>query len=129
MSESEDEEIGYKKPPKASQWKPGESGNKKGRPKKTKDFEKLFDQELSQPIRITEGGETRTISRREALIRKLIINALNGEKAAQKLVFSFMKAHHTIEEFAPDAGDREAFMALFEREKREDQKPEEPHNG
>jgi len=129
MSESEDEEIGYKKPPKASQWKPGESGNKKGRPKKTKDFEKLFDQELSQPIRITEGGETRMISRREALLKKLIGNALNNDKTALKLVFGLMKSHHTIEEFAPDAGDREALMALFEKARLEDQKPEEPCNG
>lgn len=29
-------EVGYKKPPKASQFKPGQSGNPKGRPKKKK---------------------------------------------------------------------------------------------
>ena len=53
MSENEDEDIGYKKPPKASQWKPGQCGNPKGRPKKIKDFSKLLDLELGQPVQIT----------------------------------------------------------------------------
>ena len=30
---SDDYEVGYGKPPKSRQWKPGQSGNPKGRPK------------------------------------------------------------------------------------------------
>lgn len=129
MPENEDEEVGYKKPPKTTQWKPGQSGNPKGRSKKTKDFEKLLDLELSQQIHITENGETVTLSKREVLIKGLVNTALKGDKVALKLVVSFMKVHHTVEEFASDAGDREALMELFEKAKLEDKKLEEAHNG
>ena len=56
MADRREYEVGYKKPPEHSRWKPGQSGNPKGRPKKVKDFEKLLDIELSQTLRITEGG-------------------------------------------------------------------------
>ena len=125
MPENEDEDIGYKQPPKATQWKPGQSGNPKGRPKRIKDLEKLVDHELSLTIRITEGGETVTLTKREVFIKGLVNAALKGDRPAQKLGLGLMKSQHTIEDFAPDASDREALMALFDRAKLEDKKLEE----
>ena len=113
MSEPEDEEVGYKKPPKATQWKPGQSGNPKGRPKRTKDFEKLLDQELSQFIRITDGGQVVSMTKREVLIKSLVNESLKGDRQAQKLILSFMKTQLTIEGFEPDEADREALIELF----------------
>ena len=129
MSENENEDVGYKKPPKASQWKPGHSGNPKGRPKKTKGFEKLLDHELSRTLRITDCGETLTITKKEGLIKTLITLALKGNLTALKFIVSLMKEHHTIEDFAPDPADLESLMAFVERAKIEDEKPEEPRNG
>jgi len=120
MSETEDQEIGFKKPPKATRWKPGQSGNLKGRPKKTKDFERLLDRELSLSVRITDGGQILTMTKREILIKKLVNEALKGDRAALKLVLSFMKSQLTIEGFEPDPGDREALLALFEKAKLSD---------
>ena len=113
MSEPEDEEVGYKKPPKATQWKPGQSGNPKGRPKRTKDFEKLLDQELSQFIRITDGGQVVSMTKREVLIKSLVNESLKGDRQAQKLILSFMKTQLTVEGFEPDEADREALIELF----------------
>lgn len=129
MSENEDEEIGYKKPPKASQWKPGQSGNPKGRPKVEKDFEKLFDHELSVPVRITDGGGARTTTKRELFVKTLINSALKGDRSAQKLVFVYMKSHVAIDGFEPDPGDREALRALVEQAQLKDDEREEPRNG
>ena len=120
MSETEDQEIGFKKPPKATRWKPGQSGNLKGRPKKTKDFERLLDRELSLSVRITDGGQILTMTKREILIKKLVNEALKGDRAALKLVLSFMKSQLTIEGFVSDPGDREALLALFEKAKLSD---------
>jgi uncharacterized protein DUF5681 len=129
MSEPEDHEVGYKKPPKATQWKPGYSGNPKGRPKKTKDFERLLDQELSQPIRITDGEQVLSMTKREVLIKSIVNAALKGDRSSQKIVFSFMKTQLAIEAFEPDATDREALLALFEQAKLEDTEQKEQSNG
>ncbi len=129
MSENEDEEVGYKKPPKASQWKPGQSGNPKGRPKVERDFEKLFDQELSLPVRITDGGGARTTTKRELVVKTLVNFALKGDRPALKLVVGFMKSHVAIEGFEPDPGDREALRALVEQAQLKDDEREEPRNG
>src|SRR5262245_3005750 len=103
MSENEGHDVGYGKPPKATQWKPGQSGNPKGRPKRTKDVEKLLDLELSKPIRITDGGQAVTMTKREVLIKTVVHDALKGDRDALKLVFSFMKSQLAIEGFEPDA--------------------------
>ena len=114
-------EVGYGKPPQATRWKPGQSGNPKGRPKKIKDFDKLLDRELSETLRITDNGETRTLTKRELLLKRLVNDALTGNRAALKLVLSFMKAELTVNGFEPDAADREALMCLFEKAKLEDE--------
>ena len=43
-----DYEIGYKKPPKHTQFKPGQSGNPKGRPQKPQTIEDAAIQTLKQ---------------------------------------------------------------------------------
>ncbi len=129
MTKNEDYDVGYKKPPTAKQWQPGQSGNPKGRGKKIKDFDKLPDQELSQTIRITDNGQMLAITKREVLIKALVNTALKGDRVALKLIFSFMKSQHTVEGFEPDASDREALMALVEKAKLEEEEPQEPANG
>ena len=49
-------EVGYGKPPKQHQFKPGHSGNPKGRPKAAQNANKLARKILSRPIKVKEGG-------------------------------------------------------------------------
>ena len=116
-----DYEVGYGKPPKTTQWKPGRSGNPKGRPKKIKDFDKLLDRELSETVRVTDGGESKLLPKRDLIVKRLVNEALKGDRAALKLVLSFMKNNLSIEGFEPDAADREALMALLEKAKLEEE--------
>ena len=116
----EDYDVGYGRPPRHTQWKPGQSGNPKGRPKRIKDFEKLFELELDQRIQITDRGEPCTLSKRELVVKKLINDALQGDRSAMKLVVSLMQRSPSVEGFEPDPADREALFALFERAGRED---------
>ena len=119
MSETEDQEIGFKKPPKATRWKPGQSGNLKGRPKKTKDFERLLDRELSLSVRITDGGQILTMTKREILIKKLVNEALKGDRAAAILLGQQGQLHagrqlQTLHAFFDVVGGRlEGFAVLL----------------
>jgi Family of unknown function (DUF5681) len=54
--------VGYRRPPRNRQFKPGQSGNPTGRPKGAKNFATALAEELDAPITATENGKRKTIS-------------------------------------------------------------------
>lgn len=56
-----------------SRFKPGQSGNPRGRPKRSKNLATPLEEELSQTVVITENGERRRLSK-GALVIKQIVN-------------------------------------------------------
>lgn len=83
MSEIEDEDVGYGKPPKKHRFKPGQSGNPKGRPKVFKSPVSV----LEEPIAMRIDGKTREVSSFEAAFRKTVQKALEGRLSAIKRFF------------------------------------------
>lgn len=82
----DDYEVGYRKPPKATQFKGGQSGNPKGRPRKPRDITALINQELDATIQITENGVRKTLPVRQVFVKGLINKALKGDYRASLLV-------------------------------------------
>ncbi len=76
---SEENEIGYCKPPKHRQFKKGRSGNPKGRPKGSRNFKTDVKDTLEEPVRLTESGRCRTVSTQTALLKRLREKALKGD--------------------------------------------------
>ena len=56
--------VGYRRPPVNRQFKPGQSGNPKGRPKGSKNFVTTFAEVLSRPIKVRDrnNGKARRVS-------------------------------------------------------------------
>lgn len=115
MASDGDYSVGYKKPPREHQWKPGQSGNPKGRPKKVRDFEKLFERELDTVVSITEHGQVRQVPKRDLIVKSLITRAIKGDFRALKLVITFMQANQGGDDFEFDAEDRAMLEALMRR--------------
>jgi hypothetical protein len=84
--------VGYKKPPKNGQFKKGQSGNPKGRPKKDTRIAALLRAELDGPITIRENGKEKIITKREALLKRLCQMALEGDPAAMKQTFTLVQS-------------------------------------
>ncbi len=80
-------DVGFGKPPKDFQFKKGESGNPKGRPKGSKNIRTLLNQELDAQLIIQEHGVNKSISKREAIIKRLVAESLKGNLRAQDLLF------------------------------------------
>lgn len=79
--------VGYGKPPVASRFQPGRSGNPKGRPRRHRNLRTVLDETLDQCVTIREGERSRRLTKREALILTLVNNALkNDPKAITSLV-------------------------------------------
>lgn len=78
--------VGYGRPPKETRFQPGQSGNKNGRPKGSKNLGALFAQELAQIAKITERGRLRKMSKQQVLVKSLVNEALKGNPKATALV-------------------------------------------
>jgi hypothetical protein len=80
--------VGKGRPPRWTRWKPGQSGNPKGRPKGAKNLATIFNDALNQIFEIQEQGKTRKITAREAIVRRVINEALKGNIKATAFVLA-----------------------------------------
>jgi hypothetical protein len=82
-----DDKAGYGKPPKHSRFKPGKSGNPRGRPRRSRNLKTDLAEELRTPVTVREGGREMRVSKQRAMVMGLISKAVQGEaKAIDKLV-------------------------------------------
>lgn len=90
-----DYEIGYKKPPKDTQFRKGQSGNLAGRPRKSKNANKLAYDILNEEMAFTENGVSKTASKREIAMRTLAAKALKGDQRAANLLIAMDDAYQS----------------------------------
>ena len=86
---NENYEVGYGKPPKSGQFKPGQIGNPKGRPKRTPTSEEAFHREGGRMISIGTGDRIKKLTRTEAHWRQGYNTALKGNLRASALIFQY----------------------------------------
>ncbi|WP_439923104.1 DUF5681 domain-containing protein [Nitrobacter sp. JJSN] len=73
-----DDDVGYGKPPRSHQFKPGRSGNPRGRPKGVKSEETILRELLHHKVVLNERGKSRKIILLEAILRKVAEDGLRG---------------------------------------------------
>lgn len=95
-------EIGYRRPPAAGQFKKGASGNPKGRPKGSRNFVTLLEKELGQTVVVTEGGKKKTITRMQAMVKRLVSGALQGDQKALLTLIEVLRRTGKFEQVKVD---------------------------
>jgi hypothetical protein len=98
----DDNDVGYKRPPKSTRFKPGTSGNPKGRPKGSRNFETDLKATLKQPVIIRNGGQFRKVSTQQAALARLREKALGGDARAMD---SLIKLARTLDDEGPTEGE------------------------
>ena len=120
-----DPKVGYGRPPKATQFKPGQSGNPNGRPKgaKTRRFGSggytLRDALLAETERtivIQEGDHKVTLTHLQVILRRLSHEAMKGDPKAAELI---LRHAAQIERDDRRQDDRLLEYALFYKGKAE----------
>lgn len=81
-------EVGYGKPPRATQFKPGQSGNRKGRPKESQNFLTVLKNELNSQVVLTESGRRKQVRKQVVIVKQLVNKAAGGDLKAASLVMA-----------------------------------------
>lgn len=93
---------GYKKPPKHSRFRKGNSGNPKGRPKGSRNFARVLDAELDKKITISENGVHRRVDTITAVIKRLVQQSLGGDQKATTTLLALKGRFSPPGESLPD---------------------------
>jgi hypothetical protein len=106
--------IGYGKPPATSRFKPGQSGNVKGRPKGHKNLKTLIRQAMTARISIQEGSSSRQVSKLEGVVLRQLQSALKGDDRSAMAVMKIATQLGILDD-APEANSETALTANDER--------------
>jgi hypothetical protein len=109
-----DYEVGHGRPPKATQFKPGTSGNPRGRPKEAKTLEDVLYKRFFAKVSVRENGKTRRLTVLEIIIGRLAKGAADGDMKsiamALKLLGRLQRPGAEADQGAVDALDADRIV-------------------
>ena len=82
LSQNDDDKVGPGQPPRRTQFKKGQSGNPSGRPKGSRNLDKLIMEAAERRIPVNIDGKLRRISMVQASVWNLAIQAARGDQRA-----------------------------------------------
>jgi hypothetical protein len=121
-----DYDVGYRRPPRHSRWRPGQSGNPKGRPKGARNLRTEIQAVLGEMVQVKRGGKVIRVSAQMAALLRLLEKALNGDIRALNVFLALAQRYNDDEPLAPAdelaAGDEE-ILARFAHSLLQDVEP------
>jgi Family of unknown function (DUF5681) len=89
MASSADDAVGFKRPPKHTRFRPGQSGNPHGRPAGVRNLKSDLLDELREETTIRENGREQRVSKQRAFVKALVAAAIGGDMRATSTLVSF----------------------------------------
>jgi len=85
--------VGYCRPPLHTRFRPGQSGNPRGRPKGSRNLRTIVAEAARELVEIRENDRLRRITKLEAAVKQLANRAAKGEERWSKRFLDFLEAH------------------------------------
>ena len=112
--------VGYGRPPSETRFRPGRSGNPRGRPKGTRPIGAVLQDIIQKRATVTENGKTRRIPVLEVMLRRLANDAMRGDQKAIALLLSlahrYGEAPETTLQLREMLAEDAAILAQYMRE-------------
>jgi Family of unknown function (DUF5681) len=131
-------DVGYGRPPKATRFKKGVSGNPKGRPKGSLNVATVFTKTLRERVVINEHGQRKTVTKLEAALKQMVNKAASGDQRSLRLLIELARDAETKQSMPgaqePALGDldhevMDGIVRRFLETKEKDQETQEGSNG
>jgi uncharacterized protein DUF5681 len=90
--------VGYRRPPVEGRFKPGCSGNPKGRSKGIRNAKTVVAQVVNEKIQIRENGRLRKITKLEAMLQAAVVKAVKGDSCALNSILAIMAKTNQLAE-------------------------------
>jgi hypothetical protein len=112
-----DGDVGYGRPPVAHQFKPGQSGNPKGRPKGAKNESTILRELMGRKIESRSGNRSRKITILEGILLRITEDSLKGNTKSATFLLNRYAAMVSGELQRPDLNedDRAVLEAFAQR--------------
>jgi Family of unknown function (DUF5681) len=122
---SSDEDVGYGRPPTTHQFKPGRSGNPKGRPKGAKNESTILREIFERKIESRSAGRSHKITVLEGILLRITEDSLKGNTKSATFLLNRYAAMVSGELQRQDLSDDdrqvlEAFAQRIESRRMED---------
>ncbi len=120
----DDYRVGYGRPPKKTQFEKGHSGNPSGRPKGSRSLAAILRQAGNERVTVTSSGQTKTLSKLEAIAIQMANKAAAGDPKAIHTFLYWMTKTSDAEaaldpgSAPPDESDAKMMAQLLKRMKR-----------
>ncbi|MEZ5996462.1 MAG: DUF5681 domain-containing protein [Hyphomonadaceae bacterium] len=88
----QDEAVGYCRPPKHTRFKPGQSGNPRGRPRKKLALNDILEEAATTLVQVTVDGRVRRMPALKAIMMLEVRKALQGDGKASRFVLDTFEA-------------------------------------
>jgi hypothetical protein len=84
-------EVGYGKPPQHARFQRGRSGNRKGRPPRSRNILTLLARALNERVTVSDKGRRRTITKREAIVAQLVNKSASADLKAMAMLLGLLQ--------------------------------------
>jgi hypothetical protein len=110
-------DVGYGKPPKNAQFKPGQTGNPGGRPKGSRNANTVLRNFVLEEITITENGSKRRLTKLELIVKRLVDRGIDGDLRAIAMLLAMLDGPQGIADpqSSADQEDKEVVQTAIAR--------------
>ena len=105
--------VGYGRPPVATRFRPGQSGNPRGSQKGVRHVATILAAVLAERVTVKEGRRRRNITKLEAAIKQVVNRAAAGDIRATQWLIALAEAHEAKPSRTDAEFDSEADAAVI----------------
>jgi hypothetical protein len=87
---ADSEKVGYRRPPRRTRFKKGQSGNPNGRPQGRANAKTIVARAINEKVTVREGETERAMTKLEGMLQAHLVKAIKGDARSANLVINLV---------------------------------------